>query len=419
MKNKKLNQWLWKWHVIAGLISAPFIVLLAITGGIYLFKDTYEKGGKDNIVKVIPSNYVHSYEEQRNVADSILGKAHSAMIVSFNDSLATQFISGNFGDRKSIYIDPYSNKTTGIIADTEGAMYNIRKMHGELLLGTVGTLIVELIASWMVVLLITGMFVWWPLRKWKIQGFLVPRFNMGKKILFRDLHAIIAFWISTLLLLVLAGAFPWTEIVGFNFKKVQEITNTGFPKSWMGNELSKPSNQDIVPLDKIVSIASELNLPGEVKIDFPRGPAGVYSIGNTYYTDLSLQQKFHYNQYSGELILHQNWEDVGILMRGRMWVMAFHQGQFGAWNWWLMLFIAVFLALTTLAAILSYFSKKPKNKWIIPKVPRSFNVTPGLVVLIVLLGLLFPLFGISVLIIVFLEKIKKFRQSNLNGERAL
>ena len=237
--------------------------------------------------------------------------------------------------------------------------------------------------------------------------------------MFRDLHAIIAFWISTLLLLVLAGAFPWTEIVGFNFKKVQEITNTGFPNSWMGNELSKPSNQDIIPLDKIVSIASELNLPGEVKIDFPRGPAGVYSIGNTYYSDLSLQQKFHYNQYTGELILHQNWEDVGILMRGRMWVMAFHQGQFGAWNWWLMLFIAVFLALTTLAAILSYFSKKPENKWIIPKVPRSFNVTPGLVVLIVLLGLLFPLFGISVLIIVFLEKIKKFRQSNLNEERAL
>ena len=34
-----LNSWLWKWHFIAGLISLPFVFLLAVTGGIYLFKD--------------------------------------------------------------------------------------------------------------------------------------------------------------------------------------------------------------------------------------------------------------------------------------------------------------------------------------------------------------------------------------------
>ncbi|UAB82387.1 PepSY domain-containing protein [Marixanthomonas sp. SCSIO 43207] len=404
MKNKKLNQWLWKWHVIAGLISAPFIVLLAITGGIYLFKDTYEKGRKDNVVKVIPSNNIHSYEEQRNVADSILGKPHSAMILSFKDSLATQFISGSFGHKNSVYVNPYTNKIIDIIADTDGAMYNIRKLHGELLLGTAGTLIVELIASWIMVLLITGVFVWWPMRNWRLQGFFVPRLNMGKQVLFRDLHAIIAFWISTLLILVLAGAFPWTEVVGSNFKKVQEITNTGFPKSWMGVGLSEPSKQDPIPLDEIVSKASTLDLPGEVQIDFPKGPAGVYTVGNTYYPDLSSQEKFHYNQYSGELVLHQKWADVGILMRARMWFMAFHQGQFGAWNWWLMLFIAIFLALSSAAAILSYFSKKPKNKWIVPKVPRNFHISNGVILIIILLSLLFPLFGISALIIYVLEK---------------
>ncbi|PVW12396.1 PepSY-associated TM helix domain-containing protein [Marixanthomonas spongiae] len=399
MGNKKLNLWLWKWHVIAGLISAPFIVLLAITGGVYLFKDTYEKGRKDTIVKVVPLTKTFSYEEQRNVADTILGEPHTAMIISPKDSLATRFISGKFGNKKSIYINPYTNTTTGKIADSDGVMYNIRKLHGELLMGTVGTLIVELIASWMVVLLITGMFVWWPVRNWRLQGFFVPRLNMGKQVLLRDLHAIIAFWISTLLILVLAGAFPWTEVVGTNFKKVQEITNTGFPKSWMGVGIAKPLNQAIIPLDEIVAKTKKLNLPGEVQLDFPKGPSGVYTVGNTYYPDLNLQQRFHYNQYSGELVLHQKWKDVGILMRGRMWLMAFHQGQFGAWNWWLMLIIAIFLALSSAAAILSYFSKKPKNKWIVPKVPKNFNASQGVIVIIVLLGLLFPLFGISALVI--------------------
>jgi len=40
--NTKLRVWLWKWHVIAGLITLPFVLVLAITGAIYLFKADYE-----------------------------------------------------------------------------------------------------------------------------------------------------------------------------------------------------------------------------------------------------------------------------------------------------------------------------------------------------------------------------------------
>ncbi|WP_426369052.1 PepSY domain-containing protein [Pseudocolwellia sp. HL-MZ7] len=36
-----LNQWLWKWHVIAGLLTLPFMLILALTGTVYLFKDNF------------------------------------------------------------------------------------------------------------------------------------------------------------------------------------------------------------------------------------------------------------------------------------------------------------------------------------------------------------------------------------------
>ena len=29
----------WRWHFIAGLVILPFVLILAVTGGIYLFKD--------------------------------------------------------------------------------------------------------------------------------------------------------------------------------------------------------------------------------------------------------------------------------------------------------------------------------------------------------------------------------------------
>ncbi|WP_341849638.1 PepSY domain-containing protein [Thermoflavimicrobium dichotomicum] len=33
---------IWRWHFYAGLIFAPFLVMLAVTGGIYLFKPQIE-----------------------------------------------------------------------------------------------------------------------------------------------------------------------------------------------------------------------------------------------------------------------------------------------------------------------------------------------------------------------------------------
>jgi uncharacterized iron-regulated membrane protein len=32
----------WRWHVHAGLVCLPFLVLLALTGGLCLFKDAIE-----------------------------------------------------------------------------------------------------------------------------------------------------------------------------------------------------------------------------------------------------------------------------------------------------------------------------------------------------------------------------------------
>ena len=39
MSDSPLYRALWRWHFYAGLITMPFLVSLALTGGLYLFKD--------------------------------------------------------------------------------------------------------------------------------------------------------------------------------------------------------------------------------------------------------------------------------------------------------------------------------------------------------------------------------------------
>jgi uncharacterized iron-regulated membrane protein len=119
----------------------------------------------------------------------------------------------------------------------------------------------------------------------------------------------------------------------------------------------------------------------------------------------------HFDQFTGKEIMTVKWQAVGSLMRARMWLMAFHQGQFGTWNWYLMIFIGSSLALMSISAFVSFLLRKNKGSWGVPKVPKDFKVGYGIVVLLVLLAVVFPLFGISLVLIFGIEWLCKKRKT--------
>ncbi|CAL2104000.1 Uncharacterized iron-regulated membrane protein; Iron-uptake factor PiuB [Tenacibaculum sp. 190130A14a] len=402
MKNRKLNQWLWKWHFIAGIISLPFVLVLSITGAIYLFNPQVEKEVKASIQKVKDkTESTISYEEQWALAKQSMKKKPNSMVLPFTESIATEFVSGRFSHKNSLFVNPYSGKVTGKFSPKDTWMYTVRKLHGELLGGKTGTKLVELVASWMLILILSGLYIWWPFQR-GIKGVFTIRLREGKRILFRDLHAVIGFWISGLLILTLAGGLPWTDVFGANFKWVQKVTNTGYPKTWSGRGLTSEIKEKPLTLDEMVTIAKQQKLKGTISIGLPKNEKSTFSVSNKTF-DLNAQKMMHFDQYSGALIKKHNWSDVGFLMRGRMWVMAFHQGQFGGWNWWLMFGVAVMLTIMSLGAIASYVVRKPENSWGIPKVSKSFKINPLIVTFLILLGIILPLFGISILFILLIE----------------
>ncbi|WP_040396388.1 PepSY-associated TM helix domain-containing protein [Aquimarina agarilytica] len=401
MKYTDLNQWLWKWHVIAGLVSLPFVLVLAITGGIYLFKDTVEKPVLNNLTKVATQGVTISFEEQLKIAESALGKKPNSVVIPVTTNQATEFVVGKFSHKKSVFVNPFSGEVTGEFTPKNTWMYSIRKLHGELLGGNIGTKIIELIASWMIVLIVTGIYIFWPARDLGWKGFFTIRTGLGRRILYRDIHALGGFWLSALLLLTLAGGLPWTDVFGGNFKKLQKMTNTGFPKEWFGVGVKSNVSEATISLDEMISIAKQQNLVGVNTLDLPKHKAGVFSVSNATFP-LKNQKKIHFDQFSGKKLMTIHWSDVGILMRGRMWIMAFHQGQLGDWNFVLMLFVAIGLGIISIAGLLSF---KMRN-WGIPTVPESFKLSYGLVFLVLLLGVLLPLFGGSLLILILFTWVK-------------
>lgn len=406
MKNRKLNQWLWKWHFIAGLISLPFVLVLSVTGVIYLFNPKVEKEVKNNIQNIAEKDEVKvPFQQQWELAIQHMKTKPSTMVLPINGKESTEFYSGRFSHKKSLFVNPYTNEVLGKFSSKDTWMYSIRKLHGELLGGKVGTKIIELIASWMIVLIITGLYIWWPFKR-GIKGVFIIRYKEGKRILLRDLHAVLGFWVSGLLLLTLAGGLPWTDVFGGNFKWVQKVTNTGYPKTWNGRGLSSTITNKPLTLDKMVFIARQQNLEGIVSLGLPKSTKSTFSVSNKT-NNLESQKMLHFDQYSGKLIKAHDWSDIGVLMRGIIWVMAFHQGQFGAWNWWLMFGVAVALTLMSIGAILSYILRKQKGSLGIPKVKKDFKIGTVVIICLVMLAVLLPLFGLSLFLLLIYELMKQ------------
>ncbi|WP_318437626.1 PepSY-associated TM helix domain-containing protein [Photobacterium leiognathi] len=416
---KKIHHWLWRWHIIAGLISLPFILLLSVTGAIYLFKADYEQQTYRSMTQVTPSVSYLTYQQQLDIAQKAAKENGVAiptkMILPDSDYQATQFIAGRFSSESYTFVNPYTGDVTGQFARNDTLMQKVRKLHGDLLLGKKGSWVIELVASWLVVLIITGLYLFFPRSIAEIWTLFRVRVKQGKRTFYRDLHALCGFWLSLALMLVLAGGLPWTELFGSNFKTVRDQTGTGYPAGYYGRGLesdpTKAANK--LDLDDVVTIAKDKDLAGVVTITIPKKPKGIYSISNRAEA-LKDQQQIHVDQYSGNVIKTFSWSDVGALSNGRHVVMRIHQGEFfGQANWYFMLGLCVLTAVLSASALVSYCLRKPKKSLGLPKTARDKQVGVLLWGSMLLLGITLPMFGISLLAIMTLWLISKILKKTI------
>ncbi|MDO7086392.1 PepSY domain-containing protein [Pseudocolwellia sp. AS88] len=420
-KNNTLNQWLWKWHIIAGLLTLPFMLLLALTGTVYLFKDNINNQIYQDTKFITPTsiNKLPLSKQLEAAQGATQAEIVDLTLPKLADEATVFKVATEGWMNNDLYVDPYTAKVKGVIEQDQTLMHTVSTLHGELLLGKAGTTVVELVASWFIVLILTGLYVWWPKKNSGLAGFLTIRFSRGKRILFRDLHSVTGFWLSIFMFIILAGGMPWTDIFGGQFKWLQNQTNTGYPQHWTNsrglnsNNLSGSNDINVntispLSLDEVANIAQSYKLGGDISIKLPLSDEGVYTISNRALL-LRDQHVIHIDQYSGSPIKSLQWEQVGIMMDLRQVFMRLHQGEYGLVNWSVLLAVALFFIMSTVAGTVSYFMRKPQGQWGIPKVPERFRVDKVLVAFIILLGVVFPLFGASLITIWTWERIKSFQ----------
>lgn len=220
-----LQQRVWRWHFFAGLMVLPFAIVLAVTGAAYLFKPQFNAYFERHIDNLADTNSGQKLSEDALV-DVVLQKYQGAKFkrytLSENGSAAVKIEIDYDDERLVTWVNQYDGQVLHESPRGQRFMNLMSHVHGELLIGRRGSYLVEFMASWMIVLIISGVFLWWPGQtevtespRAALRRALWPGNEPIKKrnFWFR-LHGVIGLWISGVVILLLLSGLPWTKVWG-------------------------------------------------------------------------------------------------------------------------------------------------------------------------------------------------------------
>ena len=205
-----------RWHFYAGLFCLPFFCWLAVTGSVYLFRPDIEAWLDRPFENLRVDGPRAAPSAEAGVATrAVPNSTFSRYEPPSTPTGAAQVVVLSGEQLYRVYVHPQTLAALKVVKDDDRPMEIVSHLHGELLLGERGSMLVETAGSWGVVMILTGLWLWLPRGK-KLQwaGIVYPRLGLRGRLLWRDLHAVSGLWISTLTLLLLLSGLPWSSTWG-------------------------------------------------------------------------------------------------------------------------------------------------------------------------------------------------------------
>lgn len=428
-----LYQSVWRWHFYAGIIFAPFLILLAVSGGAYLFKPQIEGQLYKDLLTVREVGQVRMSPDALSAAvrKENPGLAIQSLTLPSDARSTVKMSVVQGGVPTTLYADPYTGKIAGTLDSDKTFSAVFKKLHSQLLLpGTLPNRIVELAACWGLVLTVTGLYLWWPRGRFSVWGTLLPRLGKpGNRLFWRDLHAVPAFWLSILILALILTGLPWSGVLGGQIDKAANATNTNNPPyaySFMGAPESVTRAKDIaadlpwaaeslpvpasapggyvpITVDEVAGIADRQHVQRPYTITLPSGETGVYTISTADAKPWD-SATLHVDQYSGTVLTDVRYEQYGVMAKLITLGIAFHEGKlFGIANQLLGLLACLGLILISAGSYVMWRKRAPAGKLGAPNKPREKKASIGVLIIMAVLGVLMPLVGLSLLAVLALD----------------
>jgi uncharacterized iron-regulated membrane protein len=166
-----------------------------------------------------------------------------------------------------------------------------------------------------------------------------------------------------------------------------------------------PAAASSIGLNEALRIFGQLGLPPGTPVSLPAGARGVYT-AMLFPDDVRDQRIVHLDRYTGAVLADAGYADYGVAGRLTQWGVNLHTGvQFGWINKLVMLAGCLATMALTVSAAVMWWKRRPPGRLAAPPRLPGDRVTPGIVAVAMVLGLLYPLLGASMLVAMLIDTV--------------
>lgn len=424
----------WRWHFYAGLFVVPFLVMLATTGLLMLWISVLSGRDGENIA-VVPQARALPVEAQADAAlAAVPGGTLSSYIAPAAADRAALFKVASGEDAATLVaVDPFTGAVIEQFPYRAGWYDTLDTIHGTLLIGTIGDRLIETAASLGIVLIATGLYLWWP-RRGGLAAALVPNLAARGRSLWKSLHAAVGIWWSALLLAFLVSGLSWAGVWGemyvqawstfpaakydapisdathasMNHGGAKEVPwaleQTPMPASGSHAGMASPGLPEGAPvtLGSVVAMARELGFDGRFQLAAPAGERGVWTISRDSMSndspDPTSDRTVHVDRYTGRVLADIGFADYSVPGKAMAVGIALHEGDMGVVNVAANTVFCLGVIFLAVSGVVMWWKRRPAGalRLAAPPAPRDMGLWKGAVLVALVLAIVFPMAGLAI-----------------------
>lgn len=422
----------WRWHFYAGLIVLPVLVWLAVTGSLYLYKPDIERAVYGDWIQLgAPAEPMPVAGMIERVAEASGGRVTQVSRPASADESWRMTVEMADGVRRTAFVHPGDGRILGT-THFGGVMATVMELHSLAITGPAGNVLIEIVAGWAIILVITGFYLWWPR---KGQKALALRGKPRERRFWRDFHASVGALVGAIILFLAVTGLPWSFFWGERLNEAIESAGIGrlAPPALQPTQTAMHDGHDHgqqdpaahadhktdpeqatlpwpvqnadppritgngdVGADRVLAAAAERGMAPPYTLNLPRNPAMPYSI-NYMAKRVGDMRLIHVEPASGRVLQDEAYEDFGWGAQVVGWGIMTHQGEtYGEPNRIVMLIGCIGVLLLAMSAPILWWKRRRKGRIDAP--PRGEARQMRIVAAMMIVGgLLLPLTGLTML----------------------
>jgi uncharacterized iron-regulated membrane protein len=359
----------WRIHLWAAFIATPFALVGALTGILYIFTPQIETVLHGHLDRVTPASTRLSLDALAALAQRAApqGATLRYLVTPGAQDVSVRAYFGPSGGKPPkaaaadgehaehqgggakeggeaparpvkmdhripqgtiIYLDPYSGEVLGSHGEMDRFGTWSKRLHSSLLQGNDWRWLLELSTSWVLVMLLTGVYLWWPRGGQPAW----PQTGLRGRVGWRQWHAFSGVLLSVMALVILTTGLTWSQHAGQQIKTAADWMGQGSPQAPKNLRSKGQTGQPLLGWQQVWESVRAHAPDVSYQITPPKRTDEPWRITNFDRGQPTKRFTLLMDGYSGEKLYYHGWESFTLFNKATAVGIPFHRGEFGWWN---------------------------------------------------------------------------------------